>query len=52
MSDEIKVGRLARDLFGAEVTITREADKPMRLSFPASSEMPAPRRQVHPHGPA
>jgi HK97 family phage major capsid protein/HK97 family phage prohead protease len=43
MSDEIKVGRLARDLFGAEVTITREADKPMRLSFPASSEMPVQR---------
>lgn len=43
MSDEIKVGRLARDLFGAEVTITREADKPTRLTFPASSETPVER---------
>jgi HK97 family phage major capsid protein/HK97 family phage prohead protease len=43
MTDEIKVGRLARDLFGAEVTITREADKPTRLTFPASSEAPVDR---------
>jgi HK97 family phage major capsid protein/HK97 family phage prohead protease len=43
MTDEIKVGRLARDLFGAEVQITRAADEPMRLSFPASSELPVER---------
>lgn len=43
MTEEIKVGRLARDLFGAEVTITREAEKPTRLTFPASSEAPVDR---------
>ena len=43
MTDEIKVGRLARDLFGAEVTFTREDNKPTKLTFPASSEMPVAR---------
>lgn len=43
MTDEIKVGRLARDLVGAEVQITRKADEPTRLSFPASSEAPVER---------
>lgn len=42
MSD-LKVGRLSRDLFGSEVQIVREADKPTRLTFPASSETPVDR---------
>lgn len=42
MTDEIKVGRLSRDLFGAEVSLTRD-DKTVRLSFPASSEAPVDR---------
>ena len=45
MSDNIKLGRLARDFSaGAEFTVTRAAaSEPIRLSFPASSEMPVPR---------
>lgn len=44
MSDnEIKVGRLARDLPSAEIAFTRAADKRITLSFPASSEAPVDR---------
>jgi HK97 family phage major capsid protein/HK97 family phage prohead protease len=43
MTDAIKVGRLSRDMFGAEVTVQRAKDEPIRLSFPASSEMPVER---------
>lgn len=43
MTDEIRVGRLARDMFAAEVEFMREADKPARLTFPASSETPVAR---------
>jgi hypothetical protein len=42
-ASEIKVGKLCRDFTGAEVTLVREADKPTRLSFPASSETPVER---------
>jgi len=44
MSDEIKVGRLARDFTSADITINRAAESgPLRLSFPASSEAPVER---------
>ncbi len=43
MSYEIKIGRLARDLFNADVTLQRAADAPVRMSFPASSETPVER---------
>jgi HK97 family phage major capsid protein/HK97 family phage prohead protease len=43
MSEQIKVGRLARDFQAVDVSITRAADEPVRLSFPASSEMPVER---------
>lgn len=43
MTKELKVGRLARDQFGTEVHIQREADKPATLSFPVSSERPVER---------
>lgn len=42
---EIKAGRLARDLHGAEITLhQRKAEsEPLRMSFPASSETPVDR---------
>lgn len=43
MTDELKVGRLARDLHGAEIVIKREANKPTTLTFPVSSETPVER---------
>ena len=43
MTDELKVSRLSRDLFGAEVEFVRKANEPTRLSFPASSEAPVDR---------
>ena len=43
MTDELKVGRLLRDIHAAEIVVTRAADQPMRLSFPASSEQPVDR---------
>lgn len=43
-SDDIKLGRLARDHAGVPITITREADAgPVRLTFPLSSEAPVER---------
>lgn len=43
MSDEIKVGRLARDLFGTEVVKTRAESGQDVISFPVSSERPVER---------
>lgn len=45
MTDEIKVGRLRRDLFGTTpVEVTRGKDgEPTRMSFPVSSETPISR---------
>jgi HK97 family phage major capsid protein/HK97 family phage prohead protease len=43
MTDEIKVGRLARDLSAASIEVRRAEDKTVRLSFPASSETPVER---------
>ena len=44
MTDQIKVGRLARDFRATTVTLTRaEGDEPMRVSMPVSSETPVDR---------
>lgn len=44
MTDEIKLGRLARDLPAAEIEVRRADDgKRVTLSFPASSEAPVAR---------
>lgn len=43
MSDEIKVGRLARDMSGVEVRFERAEDQTTKLSFPVSSERPVER---------
>ena len=44
MSDEIKVGRLARDMSAATIEVRRAEDgKRVTLSFPASSETPVER---------
>lgn len=42
---EIKAGRLARDLHVSEITVHQRAaeSEPLRMSFPASSEMPVDR---------
>lgn len=44
MSDEIKLGRLARDMSAAQIEVRRADDgKRVTLSFPASSETPVER---------
>lgn len=45
MSDEIKIGRLARDITGAHIEFraASEEDSTVRLSFPLSSEAPVER---------
>ena len=43
MSDEIKLGRLSRDLTPQDIEIRQADDKTVRLSFPASSEAPVER---------
>jgi HK97 family phage major capsid protein/HK97 family phage prohead protease len=43
MSDEIKVGRLARDLSATTIEVRKADDGHIRLSFPASSEAPVER---------
>lgn len=40
---DLKLGRLLRDLTSAPITLTRAEDKPVTLSFPASSEAPVQR---------
>lgn len=41
--EELKIGRMHRDLPGCDVKVTRAADNITRLSFPASSETPVQR---------
>src|SRR5512139_55178 len=44
MSDEIKIGRLARDMSATAIEVRRADDgKRVTLSFPASSEAPVER---------
>lgn len=43
MTDEIKLGRLARDFSSADIRIERAEQGPLRLSFPLSSEAPVER---------
>jgi HK97 family phage major capsid protein/HK97 family phage prohead protease len=43
MADEIKAGRLQRDLFGAEIDVKSNGEQPTALRFPASSEAPVER---------
>ncbi len=43
MTEEIKCGRLARDMSAAQIQVRRADDKRVTLSFPASSESPVER---------
>jgi HK97 family phage major capsid protein len=43
MSDEIKVGRLARDMLGAEIVVRKQSGAPVQLTFSLSSESPVER---------
>jgi HK97 family phage major capsid protein/HK97 family phage prohead protease len=43
MADELKVGRLLRDMPGGDVIVVRKQGEPLRMTFPVSSETPVDR---------